>query len=216
MSGYYSITLANLFCLTRRSILGSSWTTKSLQLTDLYRALDKLGPHVMTNKDCDSLISWRSQILYRVVGSKNRTLDSKLGVYICCAPDPYLRKNLVSSIGNLNSSLCYQTRVKLQRFPPLLAGADMRWWTTGRNQTSLSQIYTQSSLQNNFKIKRKPASWGRDHQLGSVSGAYLINGCLYVDVSDIYILTAAGPCNPERSIIRKLELQYLQKQDKLF
>ena len=71
--------------------------------------------------------------LYRVV-SKNETFGSKLGVYICCVPDPYLRKNLVSSMGNLNSSLCYQTRVKLQRFAPLLAGADMRWWTTGRCQ----------------------------------------------------------------------------------
>lgn len=63
--------------------------------------------------------------LYRVV-SKNETFSSKLGVYICCVPDPYLRKNLVSSIGNLNSSLCYQTWVKLQRFLLLLAGADMR------------------------------------------------------------------------------------------
>ena len=55
--------------------------------------------------------------LYRVV-SKNETSSSKLGVYICCVPDPYLRKNLVSSIGNLNSSLCYQTRVKLHSSPP--------------------------------------------------------------------------------------------------
>lgn len=52
--------------------------------------------------------------------------NSELGVYISCVQDLYLRKNLVSSMGNLNSSLCYQTRVKLQRFAPLLAGADMR------------------------------------------------------------------------------------------
>ena len=44
--------------------------------------------------------------------------NSELGVYISCVQDLYLWKNLVSSMGNLNSSLCYQTRVKLQRFPP--------------------------------------------------------------------------------------------------
>ena len=113
----------------------------------------------------------------------------KLGVYICCGPDPYLRKNLVSSIGNLNSSLCYQTRVKLQRFLPILAGADMPWWTTGRDQTSLSQIYTRG-LQNNFKIKRKPASWHEAEIISWFSVRIIFDQ--WMSLCDSYILAVAG------------------------
>ena len=68
-------------------------------------------------------------------------VQRKQGVYICCVPDPYLRKNLVSSISNLNSYLCYQTWVKLQRFLPDLARRVTRWWTTGRLSVTSSHKY---------------------------------------------------------------------------
>ena len=123
----------------------------------------------------------------------------KLGVYICCGPDPYLRKNLVSSIGNLNSSLCYQTRVKLQRFLPILAGADMPWWTTGRDQTSSpSYRYHKDTLGACKIISRSSGNPHPDTRqrssAGSVSGSYLINECLYVTATS---LLWPGACNTE-------------------